>query len=362
MCSAIKSGEIKKQSVALLMQKQPSAFQLSGRVYLMIAILIFGAANAVTRKLTDLGAENLIDGRNPISFCNVLFVGNLCALILLAIIYQGQWRMPVLRQINRKQWLTLTVVAILSSAVVPTLIFTALSITAVNNVILLGQLDTPLVLALSVWFLGDRINAWVVAGAVLAIVGVALTVLLQPSSSDMMSMGMGLEIGRGEFFTLLAAVLKAVTNVISKVSLKQIPLGIFNVFRMLVGTIFFFVTVVVLFGAGHLMDTTSPFLWRWMLIYSAVIVVGGQLAWFTGLKQSTASEISLATAFNPLAGVLAAYLVLSEVPTTAQYIGGAVILIGIAFNQVGVQRLNATMPQQQPSPKEMSDSVAFKGV
>ena len=29
----------------------------SGRLYLMIAIVIFGAANAVTRKLTDIGAE-----------------------------------------------------------------------------------------------------------------------------------------------------------------------------------------------------------------------------------------------------------------------------------------------------------------
>ena len=63
-----------------------------------------------------------------------------------------------MKQINGKQWLTLTVVAVLSAAVVPTLIFTALSLTAVNNVILIGQIDTPLVLALSVFLLGDRIN------------------------------------------------------------------------------------------------------------------------------------------------------------------------------------------------------------
>ncbi|MEL7316658.1 MAG: EamA family transporter, partial [Cyanobacteria bacterium J06559_3] len=44
------------------MEKQSQAFQLSGRAYLLIAIVIFGAANAVTRKLTDIGADNLIDG------------------------------------------------------------------------------------------------------------------------------------------------------------------------------------------------------------------------------------------------------------------------------------------------------------
>jgi len=343
------------------MTNQPKAFQPSGRLYLMIAILIFGAANAVTRRLTELGAENLIDGRNPISFCNVLFVGNLCALIILVVIYQSQWRLPVLRQITWKQWLTLTVVAILSAAVVPTLIFTALSLTAVNNVILIGQIDTPLVLALSVCLLGDRINTWVIGGAVLSFIGVALTVLLQPPGGDMVA-GMGIEIGLGELLTLLAAVFKAISNLLSKVSLKQIPLGIFNIFRMLVGTIVFFVTTLILFEPSHFMDVGSPFLWQWMLFYGAVIVVGGQLAWFSGLRRSTASEISLATAFNPLAGVLAAYLILAEVPTLAQYIGGAVILCGIVLNQIGVRRLKATVPEQQPTPKEMSEAIAFKGV
>lgn len=337
-------------------------FQPSGRIYLMIAIVIFGAANAVTRKLTELGADNLIGDRNPISFCNVLFVGNLCALILLAILYQRQWRLPVLRQISRKQWLTLTLIAVLSAAVVPTLIFSALAMTAVNNVILIGQIDTPLVLALSVWFLNDRVNRWVIAGAVLSFVGVALTVLLQPPGEAMVSMGMGLDIGLGELLTLLAAVFKAISNLISKVSLQQIPLGIFNVYRMFVGTLFFFVATLVLFEPDHFMDVTSLFLWQWMLIYSAVIVVGGQLAWFNGLKQSSASEVSLAAAFNPITGVLAAYLILGDLPTISQYIGGAVILAGIVLNQIGVQRLNATKLPQKPEPQEMGEAIAYKGI
>lgn len=343
------------------MASQVKHFQPSGRFYLFVAILIFGAANAITRKLTNLGAENLIDGRNPISFCNVLFVGNLCALILMAIIYQHQWRLSKLRRISLKQWSILTVVAILSSALVPTFIFTALSITSVNNVVLIGQIDTPLLLALSVWLIGDRTNSWVVAGAALAFVGVALTVLLQ-SSGEMVSMGMGMEIGLGELLTLLAAIIQAISTLISKVSLQQIPLGIFNVYRMIVGTLFFFAATVILYGPEHFMDVTSPFLWRWMIIYAAVIVVGGQLAWFKGLRSSTASEVSLAAAFNPIVGVLAAYWILAEVPTAAQYIGGAVILLGIALNQIGVQRLNQNQPKQQPTPQEMSEKVTYKGV
>ena len=85
-------------------------------------IAIFGAANAVTPKLTELGAQNLVDGRNPISFCNVLFVGNLCALVFLSLIYYRQWRIPLLRSIPLKNWLVMAVVAVLGAVVVPTLV------------------------------------------------------------------------------------------------------------------------------------------------------------------------------------------------------------------------------------------------
>lgn len=343
------------------MKKSSQTANSSGKVYLLSAIAIFGAANAVTRKLTELGEQNLVDGRNPISFCNVLFVGNLCALLFLSLIYYRQWRIPIIKQITAKNWLIMAVVAILGAVVVPTLVFTALDLTNVNNVILLGQIDTPLVLALSVWLLSERINRWVVAGAVVSFIGVALTVILQPPPSDAVSMAMGIEIGRGELYVLIAAVFKAVANLISKMSLQQIPLGIFSGFRMLVGTIVFFVATIVLYGAEHFMDVTAPFLWQWMLLYSAVIVVGGQLLWFSGLKRSNASEVSFATAFNPLAGILAAYLLLEEVPTVAQYIGGAVILCGIALNQIGVRR-SSKMAVRKKADAEMDEAIAFKGI
>ena len=337
-------------------------FQPSGRVYLLLAIAIFGAANAVTRKLTQLGELYPIDGRNPISFCNVLFVGNLCALILLTMLHIREWRRPVLQQIKWRSWLSMTVVAILGAAIVPTLIFTALAISPVNNVILISQIDTPLVLALSVWLLGDRVNKWVVAGAVTSFIGVALTVLIQPPGTEMVSMGMGMAVGRGALFTLIAAVIKAVANLVSKVSLREIPLGIFNVFRMFVGTVFFFGATVILYGPEHFMDVGSRFLWQWMLFYAAIIVVAGQSFWFNGLKQSSASEVSFATAFNPIVGILSAFLLLGEVPTVGQYVGGIVILGGIFLNQIGVQRLNQRMPSQQPDAKEMSEAVGFKGI
>ena len=178
---------------------------------------------------------------------------------MLGAAYFRQLRGPALKQIRPKDWLTMTLVAVLGAAIVPTLVFTALDITSVNNVILIGQVDTPLVLALSVLLLGDRINRWVVAGAVLSFIGVALTVLIPSPSADVATTGMGLQLGTGELLVLVAAVFKAVANLISKLSLKQIPLGIFSVYRMFIGTICFFAATMLLYGPEHFMDVGSPF-------------------------------------------------------------------------------------------------------
>jgi drug/metabolite transporter (DMT)-like permease len=100
-----------------------------------------------------------------------------------------------------------------------------------------------------------------------------------------------------------------------------------------------------------------------MLIYSIVIVVGGQLAWFMGIKKSTASEVSLANSFSPIAGILAAYFILSEAPNMAQYVGGSLILLGIVLGQIGISRMgDRAVARIMPVAIAMDMEVGFKGV
>ena len=334
--------------------------KIPGRGYLLIAILIFAAANSVTRRLTQLGAENLIDGRNPISFCNVLFVGNLCALLALIAIYGKEWNPSSLTKLKVLDWLSLIAVAILSGALAPTMFFFALDLTAVNNVVLIGRIEPPITLALSVLILRARVNSWIVVGAVIAFVGVVLTILLQPTDSSMMMMEEGLNIGAGELMTAIGAIALAISSIISKVKLNSIPLGIFTIFRTAVGTLIFFSATVKLYGVSHFMDVFAPIVWQWMLLYGIVIVVGGQLAWFKGLKSTDAADVSLASSISPIAGILAAFLILGEVPTMAQYIGGGVIIIGIIFSQIGTARQKDSAKGK--AVRQMDEQVGFKGI
>ena len=73
--------------------RQKFISQVPSPIYLAIAVLIFAASSSVTRKIVEIGQTNLIDGRNPISLCNVLFVGNLCALGLMILIFHSDWKL-----------------------------------------------------------------------------------------------------------------------------------------------------------------------------------------------------------------------------------------------------------------------------
>lgn len=341
--------------------------RISGQTYLWLAVIIFGASSAVTRKLTEIGAHHFVGGRNPISLCNVLFVGNLCALIVMSLIYVRQWNKATLQQLSRQEWISLTVVAILSGAIAPGLIFQALALTGVNNVILVGRVEPPLTLALSVWLLKERVSVWEVMGAIAAFVGVTLTIILQPPGESMMNMG-GWQLGFGEILVALGSVALAISTIIGKKFLSHVPLGISSIFRTALGTFIFFFTALILYGSDHFADVLSPFLWQWMFLYGGLIVVVGQSFWTKGLKTSTVSTASLVGSFTPIAGIIAAYLFLNEVPTMAQFVGGSLILVGIFLSQVdrryktSRKEVEFSQVTSTKAEKEVDTFTGFKGI
>ena len=336
--------------------------RLPASLFLWIAVIIFGASNAITKRLTEIGAENLVDGRNPISFCNLLFVGNVCAALVLFLIYGRQLNPRYWRHFTKKDWFSLIGVSILSGAVAPALIFEGLARTQVTNVILISRLEPPLVLALSFLFLGERVNLLQVIGAVISFAGIFTIVILQTLLENMMSAEGFSAIGLGEILTAIGAVSTAVATILSKNSLDNITPGFYSLFRTILGGMLFFITALYLYGINHFMDVSSPFLWKWMLFYGAVIVALGQSFWFIGLEGSPSSKISLASSFIPIAGIVAAFFILGEVPTLAQYIGGSIVIIGIFISQLGIRKENKRQENRDQLIKRMDNEVGFKGI
>ncbi|MEM7247035.1 MAG: DMT family transporter [Acidobacteriota bacterium] len=322
------------------------------KLHLWIAVALLASASAVVRKLSEIGAMHPVDGRNAISFCNVLFAGNLVGLIVVAIVHRRDWCRETLARVTPSQWTVLSVTSLLSVALAPALTFTALERTSVTSVVLLGRIEPPLVLALAALVLGERLNAWGVVGALVALAGVAASLLLAPSMD-------GWNLGVGEVCALGGAACLAIGTILTKARLAEVPLGVFVTFRMALGTVVFAIVVAWLFGPEHFIDVLSPVLWGWMFVYGAVIVAAGQLLWFSGLRVSNTLQLTLATSVSPIIAILAAAIILGEKPMRSQWIGGAILLVGIALGARGA--ILAVKSARDTDGTDVDRGVGFKG-
>lgn len=323
-----------------------------GQLWLILAVTIFGAANAFTQKLMTLGTN--AEGVNLLTFCNLLLAGNIWALASFLVLgCPRRWpRLP------RQDWLYLVGVAVLSGVIAPAATLLALERTSANNVVIISRVEPLLTLAVATWLGGERIRGWTVLAAWVSFLGVVGTLLFSGAEAGVM----GLPIGTGEWLALGAAGCAAFGNVISQSVLQNISLGFFNIMRTLMGTVVFALLTWVLFGASHFQDLTNPIVWGWMLVYSLVIVVGGQLAWYKGLQVSTTAEIALAHSIYPIAGFVAAYLLLGEVPTPVQYVGLAFILLGIFLHRIGLRQQPFLSQSDKHNQKMMAvDTMGFQG-
>ena len=222
----------------------PGTFSIPGPAFVWISILIFAASNSVVMLLAKLGAMHPVEGRNAISFCNLLFVGNLCACATLLAIFRRSWTWENLSVLSAVDWAGLVVLAILSGAVAPALIFLALEKTTVTNVLLMGRIEPPLTLLLSVVLFKAKVDRWIVTGTVITIIGV-LAIFGLRSFDEPLAFGMG------EYQAALAAVCWVGAAVLSKRFFRRVPLGIFAVVRTAIGTVVFFTVAIYLFGADH---------------------------------------------------------------------------------------------------------------
>lgn len=331
-------------------------------IYLAIAVLIFAASNSFTRIIIDIGQNNLIDGRNPISLCNVLFVGNICALGLMTVIFHKDWQTSKLKALTRQDWISLTITSILSGAIAPALMFTAIGHANIANIVLIGRIEPFLTLILSIWLFGLRVNAWTIAGSLISIAGVAVTIALGGAGQSMKMAGF--QIGTGEVLVAIAAIITSISTVNTKSQLQNIPIGIFSIYRNILGTVIFFILANVLYGPAHFADVLSPLLWQWMLVYAVFIVVIARLCWLMGLKNSTSTEINLASLVNPILTIFMAYLILGQVPTTAQSWGVMLLIIGLIFSFIGNLYQDKINRQTDKSNllKSMESTPDFRGV
>ena len=319
-----------------------------------VAVLIYASSNSIITLLTNIGAENLINGRNAISFCNLLFLGSLISLIPMVFFFWRDWTIKNLRALTKMDWVFLTTSAFLSSALTPGLFFFALEHTTVTNVVLIGRIDPPLFLLAATIFLKEELDLWALTGGLIALVGAVLIIALKGE-------GAMFTLGKGEIAAVFATLSFIASTLVTRIGLKGVPLGIFSIYRTVLGTTIYGAWAMYLFGAYHFQDLLEPIVLKWIWVYAIIVIIIGQFAWNFGLKYARSGDVALATSFSPLAAITIAILLLGEEPGMGLLPGALVIIAGIGVAQYGRRKRAIAEKAASQKSLELEGSVNFKG-
>lgn len=90
---------------------------------------------------------------------------------------------------------------------------------------------------------------------------------------------------------------------------------------------------------GESFTTDDPINWLWFLLLAIVPNLLGHNLFNWALKYVSANTISIAILFEPVGASIMAFLVFGEVLISSQYIGGAIVILGILLYVIDFKQL-----------------------
>ena len=295
----------------------PQALVVISRALQALAAPVLGLLIATRDSMDDSTIE-------PITFCNVLFVGNLCAAFVVLTAFGPRRIRNELKPLGVRLRLELVIFAALATAL-SALIFHGLEMTSVTNVVLLARLGPVLFVLLSAAFIGQAIGRTEGMGFGLIGLGVIATVFT----------GSGFAVNTGDLLIIGSAVVYAVVTMMSKRLLPHTGLASLVFVRNFLSAIMFFVLAIILFGFDHFMHAFYGPFWGIMMVYALLIIVVGQFAWYKGIAELTPASVARWTVMTPVLAVGYAYLINGEHPSMTQLAALGFIVVGIIVSNIG---------------------------
>lgn len=286
---------------------------------IIIALVCFSLASPVVKLLSERGGE--LGG--AISFCNLLFIGNLCAGVIVLISFGARGILKELRSFTVKQHLMLGVCVVVA-ALYPGLIYTALESTTVTNVVMLSRFESILYGILAWIVFKNALNRNEMIG--FGVIGLGVLAIVYVKEMYMFR--------GGDMIVLMAAVVEACAIVISKKTLKFCSLRTFLFVRNFFSSIAFFILAMVLYGPHHFSEAFQANLWLLMTVYALVVIVLGQFMWYRGIKTASPDVVSNLTMLTPFLTLSFAFVLLSETPDLYEGIAIGVILLGMVIAKI----------------------------
>jgi drug/metabolite transporter (DMT)-like permease len=244
-------------------------------------------------------------------------------------------KIPSLKAIDYKDWLTFFLVALLGGAIGTMAITKALFFVNFVNlsvVILLQKLQPVFAITLAAVFLKERLQIKFFFWAALAIIGAYFMTF----GINLPDLSAGDKTTMAALFALLAAFSFSSSTVLSKRALRNVSFEMGTFLRFLFSTVIMFVIVISLGEMGSVSDITT----KQAIIFLIIAFSTGGAAiflYYYGLKRITASVASICELAFPLTAVVLEYFVHGNILSPIQW-GGAIVLLS---SIIQVTRINS---------------------
>lgn len=262
--------------------------------------------------------------KDAISFCNVLFIGNLCASVVVLAYFGSKTISQGLKRLRLPVFFEVLGFASLA-ALLSTLIFNALQTTTVTNAVLVARLGPVLYIIGTAVLLGQLISKWEWVGLGFIALGSLFTILTKTGSF----------LETGDLLLLASTGIYAITTLLSKRLLPEIGLPALMFMRNLFSALVFFIIANVLFGPAHFGHAFHGPLWIIMGVYGLIIIVAAQLAWYHAIENLPPANIAKWAFLTPILGVSYAYFLNGERPSIGQIVALGIITIGLVVANIG---------------------------
>ena len=228
--------------------------------------------------------------------------------------------------VPRSQWLRLTLLALLNITCWNMLVAYGVALIPSGRAAVIAYSMPVLAIPLSVWLLGERMNARKLAGIALGLGGLALLLVDQVSSLQAAPVG--------AFLVLGAASTWAIGTVLQKKFPVAVPVSVYTAWIMLIGGIPIFAIAAITESQGH--PPISLQAWLGIAYNVFIAFAWAHWAWMKIATSVSVTVFSLSMLLIPVVGVLSGMLILGERPSTAE--GAAMLLILAALVTVVAPR------------------------
>ncbi|WP_137670264.1 DMT family transporter [Paenibacillus naphthalenovorans] len=225
------------------------------------------------------------------------------------------WSTKKLKYLNPRDYLLLIPLGFIGTLLNQAAFFTGLETVNATTASLILSLAPITIALLASVFLKEAITGRMIAGSIVAILGIFFVV----GKSD------GLNVSIGTVYILFAMLTFAVSIIMMRKLTERIDPFVATVYSTVIGSGMVIPVAVIKEPLNHV----SPHLWAWVMLIATAIVMQGLcgLIWNMQLKRVGAGKASIFLNLQPFVAMIAGFVLLGT-PVTAIQIFGSIFIVG----------------------------------